>query len=373
MSHTANTEVYSKKSDGVFYSPFSLSVDAMEKLILVNFEKDPDEFYNVFELQQARDKNGVWCYLVIAYRKDGAADVYHQADFPFGSQSSLLNEVSFFVRPLENVKFEVSDDHLEVFFALEDKTHREIKVKVKETNRLKKKPFFLLAPIGVLPRNPKSLPVYSLFEMAFTKQEFTAIEIEIGKVKHKPDTFPLPIDCARNYFTRYSPDTFNVDLNRNDHGELLPMKPGRNNCIENAGTYYELVDHEGHFEIKSMSARNAKHQLKIDFSPPVPDLLCLNDGIEVEGNFTITMDRSTGVIGGGYHLHRSKNEIGIELRPDKGWQPHEGRCILKILFLVVKVFKEWPKSYVWTAKIRWDKTDQPIMESSWKRISENAV
>lgn len=373
MSHTANTDVYFKKSDGVFYSPFSLSVDAMEKLILVNFEKDPDEFYNVFELQQARDKNGGCRYLVIAYRKDGAADVYHQADFPFGSQSSLLNDASFFVRPLEDAKFEVIDDCLEVFFAFEDKTDREIKVKVKETNRLKKKPFFLLAPIGVLPRNPKSLPVYSLFEMAFTKQNYTAIEIEIGKVKHKPDTFPLPIDCARNFFTRYSPDTFNVDWNRNDHGELLPMKPDKNNYIDNAGTKYELINNDGHFEIKRMSAKNAKHQLTIDFSPPVPDLVCLKEEVKVQGNFTIAMDRSTGVIGGGYHLHRSKSEIELQLRPDKGWQPHEGRWILKILYLVVKVFKEWPKCYVWTAKIRWDKTDQPIMESSWKRISENAV
>ena len=28
----------------------------MEQLILVNFEKDPDEFYNIFEFQQACDK-----------------------------------------------------------------------------------------------------------------------------------------------------------------------------------------------------------------------------------------------------------------------------------------------------------------------------
>jgi hypothetical protein len=36
--------------------------------------------------------------------------------------------------------------------------------------------------------------------------------------------------------------------------------------------------------------------------------------------------------------------------------------------MVVKVFKEWPKSYVWNAKIKLDEKEQPIMESSWKRI-----
>jgi hypothetical protein len=84
------TDVYSKMSDGIFFSPFSLSIDAMGHLILVNFEKDPDEFYNTFELQQARDINGERSYLVIAYRKDGSSDVYHQSSFPFGSQANIL-------------------------------------------------------------------------------------------------------------------------------------------------------------------------------------------------------------------------------------------------------------------------------------------
>lgn len=46
-------DIYSKGSDGSFYPPFSLSIDAMEHLILINFEKDPDKYYNTFELQKA--------------------------------------------------------------------------------------------------------------------------------------------------------------------------------------------------------------------------------------------------------------------------------------------------------------------------------
>lgn len=301
------TDVYSKMSEGIFFSPFSLSIDDMEHLILVNFEKDSDEFYHTFELQQASDKNGKNRFLVIAYRKDGSTDVYHQDGFPFGSQSSLLNDVNFFVRPMENAKFEVSADYLEVYFAFEDKTHREIKVMVKETNRLKKNPFFLLAPIGVVPKKPVSLPVYSLYEMSFTKQKYSVIEIEIDKVKHKPDTFPLPIDYAKNYFTRYSTETFNVDLNKNFHGPLLPLKPDKNNNIENKGINYELIDNDGHYEIKGMNAKNKKHQININFSPPIPDIICLKDEVIVDGDFNITTDKSTGRIGGRFHLQRLNN------------------------------------------------------------------
>ncbi len=38
--------IYNRKSDGILYSPFNLSIDDMKKLILINFEKDPDELYN---------------------------------------------------------------------------------------------------------------------------------------------------------------------------------------------------------------------------------------------------------------------------------------------------------------------------------------
>ncbi|HQI42287.1 MAG TPA: hypothetical protein PK665_14420, partial [Ignavibacteriaceae bacterium] len=187
-------EIYSSSSNGSFYSPFSLSIDAMEHLILINFEKDPDEYYNTFELQKACENGGRERLLVIAYRNDGGADVYHQPGYPLASQDSLLNNVNFTACPLEGAKFEVDDDRLDVFFSFTDKYGRNISVKVWENRKTRKKPFFLLAPIGTLAKQPKSLPVYSLYSMSFAKQKHTVIEIRIDEVRHKPDTFPLPVD-----------------------------------------------------------------------------------------------------------------------------------------------------------------------------------
>ena len=108
MSHSIN-DIYSKSSYGSFYPPFNLSIDSMEHLILVNFEKDPDKYYNTFELQQEPDKTGRKRLLVIAYRNDGGADVYNQSGYPLASQESLLNDVNFKVCPLEGAKFEVNN------------------------------------------------------------------------------------------------------------------------------------------------------------------------------------------------------------------------------------------------------------------------
>lgn len=363
-----STGIYSEPSKGNIFSPFNFNIDPMEQLVLVNFEKDPDEQYNVLEFQKASDVNGKRHLLAIAYRNDGAADVYHQEGFPFAAQDSVLNNASFFERSMENAKFELNADYLEVYFVFEDKIGREIKVRVNESKRQKKKPFFLLAPVGAISREPESLPIYSLYEMSFTKQKYTDIEIEIDKKKHKPDIFPIPIDCSKNYFTRYSADTFNVDWNKNFNGPLSPFAPDNNYEMEVRGITYKLEENSGHYEIKRISAKNKKHMIIIEFFQAIPDLVCLRQEIEIDGDFSITTDNTPGAIHGIYQIKRQGKNIDFEIKPNSGWEPNENRYILKLLFLVVKVFKDWPKSYVWNAKIEVGDTGQPIMQSGWARI-----
>lgn len=360
-------DIYSKPSEGIVYSPFSVSIDSMEHLILVNFEKDPDELYNVFELQMARDADGKEKYLVIAYRNDGDADIYHQSGYPFASQANILNGTDFIESHLGDVKFEINDERLEVFFSLTDKTGRKIKVSVLEDRRRKNSPFFLLAPVGVRSVNPVSLPVYSLYNMSFAKQKHTTIEIEIGNRKHKPDTFPIPVDCSVNFLTRYSADTFNVDWNKNYKGPLFPLEPV-DNKVEANGLSYELTGNNGHHEIKRMTFNSRNHEIAFDLFPPLPDLACLAGKIHYEGNFTISTDRSTGIIPGSYSVDKTENVIDLRFHPDRGWIPNEKRWILNIMFMIVRVFKEWPKTYEWDARIRLNAAGQPEMESAWKRI-----
>lgn len=364
-----SVEIYSKKTNGIFYSPFNFCIDKMEHLILINFEKDSDSYYNVFELQKAYDENNKSRLLLIGYQKDGSVDIYYQDYYPFGSQRNILNNVNLFIRTLENAKFEISSDNLEVFFALEDKYGRQIKVEVSETNISKKKPFFLLAPVGVTSNKPMSLPIYSLYKMSFLKRKFTHIDIEINNIKHKPDTFPLPINYSKNYFTRYSADTFNIDWNKNQDGPLFPLEYHNNNIIYDNKTSYEIENNSGHLEIKRMSISNIKHQININFSPPFPDIACIKLELDkiINGKILITTDNTKGLIKGDYSLHAKDNEIFLNFSPTYGWIPNEDRWILKILFFMVKIFKKWPSSYLWNANIKFDSNNNPIIHSSWSR------
>ena len=59
-------------------NPFQISIDPMERLLLVNFEKDPDTFYVGFEPQVFDDNVNGRGHLIIGWRVDGKVDVYHE-------------------------------------------------------------------------------------------------------------------------------------------------------------------------------------------------------------------------------------------------------------------------------------------------------
>ncbi|NLD63540.1 MAG: hypothetical protein GX646_06555, partial [Bacteroidales bacterium] len=109
-------------------------------------------------------------------------------------------------------------------------------------------------------------------------------------------------------------------------------------------------------------------RINIEFSPPVPDLVCLRDGLELDGDFVITTDNAAGSVRGVYHVRSRGNAVEIRIYPEKGWIPDEKRLILRLLFSIVKVFKEWPKSYAWNAIINLGSANNPLMKSSWERL-----
>lgn len=359
--------IYSEPSKGIIYSPFKLDVEPMEHLILVNIENDPDKYYKIFELQQARDENDNKRLLVIAYPNSGPVDIYHQSAYPFSQRTNVLGSANLIERPMENAKFEVASDKIDIYFSFKDRFGRYIEVIVLEIRRKKKKPFSLLAPVGGSSDNPPSLPVYMLYEMSFTRRSYTDIKVMIDEVIHKPDTFPLPMDWSRNYFTRYSVDTFIVDWNKNYNGLLSSLKPNKNCIIEDKGARYELINNSGHYEIKQMSVKNGKHQLKIDFLPAVPDIICLKDNIQMDGKFVISSEKTIGTIDGVYRIQRKQEVIEISIHPSGGWKPNEKNWLLKMFYLLAPSFKKWPSTFIWKAKIEITDRGAPMIESSWER------
>ncbi len=62
--------------------PFRIDIDPMERLLLVNFEKDRTPPNVGFEPQVFDDSINGKGHLVIEWRQDGRVDVYHQPGLP---------------------------------------------------------------------------------------------------------------------------------------------------------------------------------------------------------------------------------------------------------------------------------------------------
>jgi hypothetical protein len=120
-------------------------------------------------------------------------------------------------------------------------------------------------------------------------------------------------------------------------------------------------------EIKSMIRKRDNHQVELSFDPPFPQFNLLKEGVDVEGTFEIHAHISTGKITGKYWVKKNQEQVNISLQPTGGWQPNEKKIAIRFLYTVVKIFKHWPKTYLWSAQLNQD-GDNWQMVSKWERV-----
>jgi hypothetical protein len=360
-----------RKNIGGFhmYSPFSLKISPMERLFLINFEKDPDEVYIGFEPQWFNDASYGTGLRIIAWRKDGYIDVYQQPGLTKENRIDVAAKglADTIVCPMTNARFNVTKRGVDVAFAFEDKNGRKVEVEIVEKSNKATNPFSLLAPVGSSSANPSSLPVYFMFDFYFVRQKNTEVKISIDNKNHKADTFPFPLNGYRVYFMRYSADTFLVDWCPEHSQALEPLRVEGEKIYGPKDTLYELSDHNSPAFVRISSSRKG-HSFVADFHPPFPEITNIADNTSLNGEFILGSDESTGVVRGTYEVKRSGEEVEVSLNPSGGWVPCPNTLFLKFLFKVAKIFRHWPKTYLWTAKIKLSEDSQPTMESRWTRI-----
>jgi hypothetical protein len=353
MSHQlVSHDLYQKPGDGRFISPFDFSLEPMERLLLINMEEDPDEIYLGFEPQVFDDDYVGRGMRILAYRGDKKIDVYQQPgmrafkeDFDVAGKG-CKNLVE---RPLENAHFEMTRQGLYVQFAFEDIQGRRIEVEIVENHPQPPKTFSLLAPLGNSTQNPPALPLFFMFDFGFVRKAGTKILVKIGDRLHRLDSLPLPFEGQRVFFTRYSLDPFLLTWNTKRDGLLDVLEDARGKEVEAGPVKYYLVDNAGHLEIDRVQVSYNNHSFWFSFSPPVPDLTGLRDGVEVEGRFDIAGEPAAGKVSGNYRLQSSGSGVEMVIQPSGGWQPEEKLLTLRLIYRMASVFRNWPKTYLWKA------------------------
>jgi hypothetical protein len=346
------------------FSPFSLDIVPMQKLFLINFEKDPDQVYHSLEPQVFDDPTSGRGLRIIAWRKDGYVDVYQQPGLPKDDQFNVAAKglADLIIDPMPGAYFRVSEKGVDVSFSFTDKAGREIDVKIVEKNPRPIRPFTLLAPVGSSSENPASLPVYLMNSFDFVRRSMTDVRISINGRLHKPDTFPFPMNGSRVYFMRYSADTFLVDWCPAYRG---PLKPYSTDHPEGLSIDFD----ESSDAICSVGAGRGQHGISVSFTPPFPEITGVEDKTALEGQFMISSNREeAGTISGTYNLTREGDDVQIRMHPSGGWEPKPDTLFLKFFYRAVSMFRNWPKTYQWTANIKLKPGEAPFMESMWTRV-----
>lgn len=353
-------------------NPFVIDVSPMERLLLVNFEKDPDALYIGFEPQVFNDSLHGKGHLVIAWRQDGKVDIYHEPGLRLAKESyDIVGKglENLMEREFVSALYEVEDSGVQANYQFEDISGRRICITISEKNQKKRKPFGLLAPMGDAAENPSALPLILLHDFYFVRKKDTDIRISIDGKIHQPDSLPMPMDGANMFFTRYSPRPLIATLNPAMDIEIpmLQVSTGQKTV---SSKYYEIALqwNNNQPEIMKLTRKNDIHPITIDFPNAFPNIQDLPESGFWEGAFTITGDPATGSIKGHYQIEKEDDATKITVIPSGGWRPKPAKLSLRFLYTVAKIFKNWPKTYQWTAKISKKKNMEFQMISSWKRI-----
>jgi hypothetical protein len=354
------------KSDQVIF-PFSIAIDPMERILLVNFEKDPDSIYVGLEPQVFNGSG----HLVIGWRKDKKIDVYYEKTLnPDASKYNIagagLNKM--IAVDMENAFYQVDDFGVQAHYKFKDLAGREVEILISENNPEVRKPFGLLAPMGDAAANPSSLPLIILQDFYFVRKNLTDFKVVINNRSHKPDELPIRMDKQKMTFARYSPKPLIATMNPAHDGKLETFAPEKGQRIfEKNDQIYEMDWSNQSASFRSYSVKNSIHTLTMSFTPSFPCLNSLPANARYRGRFTISGHESTGTVSGNYYIQSDNGSVSIKVVPSKGWKPKMTKFSTRFLFTVARVFKKWPTTYQWDADLFEDREGIWYMKSKWIR------
>jgi len=349
-------KIYGYPPENMFFSPFNMTFDPIDRLLLIDFEDDP--IYYGIELQIFRIVDEEYP-LVLLYRKDDLVDIYYTNKAIIDNRKKLIEDlltnVSFSQLEKIDFKFQVDNMGLDAYLRLRDKLEKEIEFRIKE-NTSERDLTAMLAPIGADSKKPKYFPVIYLDKFGMVIKKSTEIFVKTHGTLRKPVELPVRMNGMHIYLARYSLEPIISNWNNSYSGDLNPILINTSELkIKNQNLIYEILDNEGYYEIKKISGKDeVGHIISFEFSPAVPNLIALKSNMNIKGKFSCCIDDRKGIFAGEFYINRVGDIISFSIQPTKGWQPFPGKL--------------WLKTYKWTSKIQIYEVDDIKISSYWRRI-----
>jgi len=349
-------KIYESSPKNMIFSPFNITIDHIDRLMLIYFEEDP--IYYAIQLQIFRIA-GEKLPMVIMYRKDDLMDIYYTNEAIIEYRKKLFEDmwtnVSF--NQLEEIdfRFQTDDMGLDAYLFLKDKLEKDIELKIKE-NSPGRELTAMLTPIGPASKKPQYFPIVYLNEFGMVIKKDTEIFIKIHGFLRKPVEMPARMNGMYVYLAHYSLEPIIINWNNTYSGRLnsILIDPA-NIDVKKENLSYKILNNGGYYEIKKISGKDeVGHTISFEFSPAIPSLITLKSNVNIKGKFSCCIDDKKGIFAGEFYIDRVGDIISFNIQPIKGWQPFPGVL--------------WLKTYKWNAEIDTLEKKNIRIQSNWYRI-----
>jgi hypothetical protein len=342
--------------------PIHIGVEPMKRLIVASFKNDPE--IEMIEPQLFDDEINGKGLRVLMYRKDKKVDVYWQKGVVVDLSTFNIGDGigEFMETKICPAQFMASETGIDLDVEFEDAKGRVVKLLIKEKSK-SKKTFPFLAPVGNDIQNPRQLFFAFMNEFDFVKKNGTVFEAKIGDRVLMPESFPIPRDFKKVFFTRYALNpvvgTFNPPANK-------PLIIHKNEFGLTKTCNMNLFLDKNH-SIEHIWVNDGNSMVKIDFADNFPDLNQLNQMEKVEGRWKYSVC-GHNLTKGNYNLFRKNDEVSVEFNVTGNWNPRKIPFSFWVFTAIVKSFRTWPTTYQWNGTVN---LNDLSMQGSWKRIEKN--
>jgi hypothetical protein len=351
------TETPPHRASPYLVCPFALTVDVIDRML--NFEIADDPRYTGLEVQAFDDPDhGAGILAFASRRDDGCADVYRQpglvldpAMFQVGHGVGVWTESA-----IDPARLDVTDFGVDAEIGLQDRDGRRIEMAIDDRTRRRRRPAGLLAPFGAAVEQPTTLLLAYMrrFDLVRRGGREPRILIDGRPVR----TGSLPAGWLhRRRLIKYAADIVVVRLNEAQDGPVRVVDPGAAGEVELA---------QGDRAIAAVTARRGDHEVRLQLTPPLPDLAGLPDASVAAGTWKLSVDDL--LVGGSWSARRSGQRAAVVVDVTRGWKPVGLPPLMRLMTTVVRVFRTWPRTYRWSATISLD--PRPTMTSRWERKTD---
>lgn len=301
-----NREIFYKIPEtGGMEIPLFFSAERKDLSFILLIDLKKNQYYKTIEYQVVSDRRGNG-HIVILYDREDRKDIYYSPGLSVSMDDySDFDDVRFLGSAQIEGYFSFGKDGLTASMSMEDRSGRAISYRIAE-QREPAVPGGLIAPVSGDIENPDSLPLVYMDGFDFSPKKGTVYSVRINGEEQSVQSIPFKLNGYRPLMIRYSRSSPVINWNREFEGSLFRAEVHRDyRSLEYRGWKINLSWEGDIPEIDSMVSSGPAGDLTLRFSPPLPNLLYLDEPESLEGRFSFSTAEHSGIFAGEYHLEKN--------------------------------------------------------------------